>query len=995
MKYFAFTFFGSMLLLISFSLPAQNIFLIQGLVRDSANNDALIGATIIVKGNKKGTVTDSKGNFILPLAPGDYMLVFSYTGYESKEVPVSIKGSQNIAVVLKQELTAINEVQIVSQRKFFGNMEYGREIPAINSKTIELQSINNASDILHSSIAGVWATKTSGSPGDHEKIRIRGQNSFFSSAEPLYVVDGVPVPIVNMSSLGIADLNIHDIENVTILKDASSTALYGFQGGNGVVLIDTKTGGESEINFSTKFGAAWFNNFYDQMNTPDFLASLQLGNNTIHYSIYVFYPKITDNPSYDNWQKEIFSTAYSREYQLSASGTAGKTKYYISGNYTNQQGILPYSNYGRYTISTRFSRILWNKLTINAGYRGSAQENKNNQDTYMGNPLIFKGITTSPCLRSTPDSLIYDLKGMGDRNRIYHVGGGLLNASVLPQYIAQNNKNSLDINSHIINGSARIRVTDHISLNAMVSFMLRYSKYYYKSYSEIIGSNEDVILFNHQYNISYYNLFGKHKIDLAAAYRAYQDNLWWKVDTIKTWSGSHLYLRNSMAAFGPNGSVIRSLSSYVANASYNYNETYFISAVINFSTTKEGIHVNYHTFFPSLAASWDIARERPFRNSTWLNSFSLYANWGKSGNYPLNGLSNNLYRKMDYTSGSTAGTYPVVLQLANHHLKNECTEEVDFGLKSSFFEKRLSINAVYYEKSINNLILQRDIPEYYGGGMQYSNIGEIAVHGKELGIEANPLRTLHFSWSFKFNFSTSDQIVKKLVKGQPLKFVSYNDYNSEMIPEFIIKEGRRIGDIYGYKFLGRWTAADAKNINYVNSEGAKYLNADTTNRGLTDADMVPLGNSIPKYTWDFSNTFQYRDFSLTLLWYAVQGVKKFNITRAATIVTGSNREVNNYLRDSIRAIITGTFCQSSEFIEDASFIRLKTITIAYEPSKKFFNQLKFRFSLSFENMITFTKYKGYDPEAITFTDNNFSDNAIDKGTVPNPKAIYGGISVKF
>ena len=184
------------------------------------------------------------------------------------------------------------------------------------SKTIELQNVNNASDILHSSITGVWATSTSASPGDHEKIRIRGQNSFFSSAEPLYVVDGVPVPIVNMSSLGIADLNIHDIENVTVLKDASSTALYGFQGGNGVVLIDTKKGGENEIRFSTKGGIQWFNNFYDLMNTQDFLASLQLAKNNIQSYLYNYYPKITDNPSNDNWQKEIFRKGSSQEYQL-------------------------------------------------------------------------------------------------------------------------------------------------------------------------------------------------------------------------------------------------------------------------------------------------------------------------------------------------------------------------------------------------------------------------------------------------------------------------------------------------------------------------------------------------------------------------------------------------------------------------------------------------------------------------------------------------------
>jgi hypothetical protein len=216
-------------------------------------------------------------------------------------------------------------------------------------------------------------------------------------------------------------------------------------------------------------------------------------------------------------------------------------------------------------------------------------------------------------------------------------------------------------------------------------------------------------------------------------------------------------------------------------------------------------------------------------------------------------------------------------------------------------------------------------------------------------------------------------------------------------PEFIIKEGRPLGDIYGYKIISKWTDADtrAKDIHYVRYNEMKYLNADTIDKRLTAADIVVIGNSIPKYTWNFFTTFQYKNFSLDLTWYAVQGLKKYNATRAATIMTGTNREINNYLRDSINAMTSAMFYQSSAFIDDASFIRIKTIAITYEPSKEFFNHLKFRFSLSFENILTITKYKGYDPEATTFTDNNFSDNAIDRGTVPIPKAIYGGISIKF
>lgn len=973
-------------------LSAQITYSIKGMVRDESNGDTLIGVTVLLKGTKKGIVSDTKGNYNLNLLPGNDTLVFSYTGYETKEIPISLNGNLFINVNLKLALTSIEEVKITGQRRFFGNMEYGREIPSINAKVIEQQNANNASDILHASVAGVWATKTSGSPGDHEKIRIRGQSSFFSSAEPLYVVDGVPVPIVNMSSLGIADLNIHDIDNVTILKDASSTALYGFQGGNGVVLIDTKKGGENEISFSTRFGIQWFDNFYDLMDTKDFLASLQLAKNNIMSRLYNYYPKITDNPSDDNWQKEIFRTGYAKEYQLSAAGTVKKIKYYLSGNYTDQEGILPNANYRRYTFSSRFSRVFWKKLVIDAGYRGSLQENKDNQDIYLGNPLLLQGINKSPCLRNTPDSLIYDQYGQVIKRMYFNYGG--LNNPELPNSIIQNNNHSLRINSDVISGSARLQLTDHLSLNAMESLMLRYSNYDYNAYSVIVKSNEDVFLFNHQYNISYFNTFGKHKIDLVAAYRFYEDNLWWKVDTMQGQLNSYSYLRNSMAAYGPNGSVLRSIGSYVANASYNYRETYFISAVANLSNIQEGLHINYYSLFPSLALSWNLAKEWPFNKINWLNNFNIYANIGKSGNYPLNGLANDLYEKVQYTFGSATGSYPTVMQFANHNLKHENTDELDYGIKTSLFDKRILINAVYYIKQISNLIVQRQIPDFYGGGEQFVNIGEIGVNGMEFGIEANPIKTENFSWLFKFNFSTSKQIVKKVLDDKTMVFGNNGDV---LMPEFIIKEGQPLGDIYEFENLGKWTLADtrAKNINYVKSGGMKYLNADTSNTSLSESDKVVVGNSIPKCTWNFSNTFQYKNFSLDLLWYAVQGVKKYNATRAVTFMAGTNREINNYLRDSLQAIVTGNFYQSSVFIEDASFIRLKTITISFESPKKIFGRVKYRLSLSFENMITFTKYKGYDPEATTFTDNNFSDNAIDRGSVPNPKAVYCTIGLTF
>ena len=983
----------------------QSVFLkINGRVSDSLTGETLIGVNIYLEDTKYGTVSDLNGNFSLEAPGGNYSLVFSYIGYNQKEIPLNLNRDITLEISLGPAETEIEEVTVTAQRKFFGNMDYGREIPTINAGVIERQNTNNASDILHARLAGVWATKTSGAPGDHQKIRIRGQSSFFSSAEPLYVVDGVPVPIVNLSSLGIADLNIHDIENVTVLKDASASSLYGFQGGNGVVLIDTKKGGENRINFLTRVGYQWQPERYDLMNTKDFLTSLDSALSVAVSGIRSTYPVYSDTLCDKNLQDAIFSNGAVQEYQLSASGTQKMLKYYFSGNYTDQKGIIPGSQYNRYTFSSRLGRLFWKRLAIDIGYRGSWQTNINNQDEYKGNRLIFEGISKAPCLECTPDTLLYTENSEIKPRTIYPGYIRLSNTDPLSEII-DNNRHKLHINSHILNGLARLRINDHLYMDFMESFMNRHSLYNaaftYETYLEysiisnhvLLESREDVILFNHQMNISYNNTFGKHELGAVVAQRYYKDNLWWQVDSLEGTIPDHYSLKNSMAAFGPKGSVIRSMGSYIGHVTYSYGSRYFVSLVGNLSHIHEELYTDYYQLFPSVALSWDVAREPLLNRLSWLSMFKIYINHGISGNYPLNGLGNDLYENLPYT-WNTGTTYdPAVLQLANHNLKHESTTETDVGIQTSFLNRRLSLSGVYYSKRIDDMIILRDIPEYYGGGQQYLNIGQVAINGYELGIEIIPVQTTNFSWDINFNYSATQQKVNKLDEGDDLLFID----NDVLFPDFIISEGDALGNIYGYRYLGKMTAEDwrSSSNSFVNVQGEKFLNADSTDSELTGSDKVVLGNSVPDYTWNFYSSFQYRNFSIDFSWYAAWGIEKYNATRAATLLTGVNREINDYIADTLRSLRMEYFYESDMLIEDASFIRLKSLSFHYRFAQPVFNVINLQMSVSFENLLTITKYKGYDPEATTFTDNNFSDNAIDRGAYPAPKAIYLTLNLTF
>lgn len=990
----------------------NNVFTVSGFIA-TEQNEKLPGVNVYLKGTTIGTVTNEDGFYTLKVREGNNSIVFSFIGYQTQERTIythrvtqshPVSGDKTLNIVLEPNEEMLEEICITSQRKFFGNMDYGRELPSIDSKVIAKLNSSNASDIIHARVAGVWATKTSGAPGDQQKIRVRGQTSFFSSAEPLYVIDGVPVPIVNLASLGIADLNMNDIDNVTVLKDASSTALYGYQGGNGVILIDTKQSSDSKINFSYKTGIQWFNNYYDLMDNKEFLGSLQLAKQNINSNLYLYYPPYSDTLCDHNRQNEIFSKGIVNEYQLSGGGNAKELRYYWSGNYTGQTGILSGSAYQRATFTTRLSKTFGKKLALSASYRGSYQNNENNQNTYSGNRQIFEGINKSPCLECTPDSLIYRT----ERNNIsyykrIHYGYGPLNSSESLQSLIDNNNIGLIVKNHALSLFAKYSVTKELSVNVMESAMMRSSTFssnaqYYSDQSLtsqksliLFKSNEDVRLLNHQVNVSYNKMLGLNEISIVLANRYYTDNLWWTVDTLGRELPEHYTIRNSMAGYGMQGSVIRKMNTYLANFSYNYRNTYYLSAMANASWLKEGVFTNNFDLFPSVSVSWNMANE-PFMGGTkWLNELRLYSNFGVSGNYPLSGLANDIYTYGDYSEGGEGiGSYPYIEQFANHHLKHESTKEVDFGFKFSALNKRIRLNGVLYKKQIGNQIIQRNIPDYYGGGNIFFNLGEIAAKGYEMELEAIPVSTANFNWHLLVNFSSSKQKVTELADDEDILFYT----EDKLFPEFVVKENEPLGNIYGYKYLGTWKEEYRNDNSYAKVNNAAFYNSDTTDTRITENDKVVIGNSIPDFTWNLNSSFRYKNFTLDVSVYSVWGVDKYNATRAATMMTGLNRDVLALYNDSISILGKAEFYESDLFIDDASFIRLKSLTFGYEPPQKIMG-IKWAFSVSFENLLTITNYRGYDPEATIYTDNNFSDNAIDKGAYPSPKSVFFKINLRL
>jgi TonB-dependent starch-binding outer membrane protein SusC len=995
---------------------------IRGIVKDAVTKEGLPAATVFLKGTTIGSFTDNRGSFTMSVKPGTYQLVCRFIGYSEKQFNVNMYDNCQIDVLLEIKQNQINEVKVTGSFNDTEPIERGRPIEKIESRVIEKLNTNDVGDALHGRVNGVWTTKVSGAPGEHNKVRIRGISSIFGSTDPLYVVDGVFVPVVNFKSLGIADLNSHDVNSITVYKDASSTALYGYMGGNGVVIIETKKGGgKPSYNFSVKMGLQQFNKRYDLMNSEQFYATLDSSDKKLNttfykrnpqqhwYEKYPFYRDSVGNTlGYDDFQEELFKTGIISEYQLSGQGGIKGIDYYISGNYYNHNGVITNTNYNKYTLTVNLSKIILDRLSIRLLYKGSHQENKNNLDNYLGNSVILKGINYEPAFRTTPDSFLVKWQ------RLYYNDNNspsiklLSNNNITPNMLfgEQEKLKIENNNSFVLNGFYHFNK----ELSGRASLSLSFRNQFYSSYipskaqqnEMYMSSNENFVILQHQYDLNYEKVLKGHTINASLHYRNYNDNVYWKIDSLRNVDlegltlENEIYQRGSNAIFGKKGAVIRKINSAFLTASYNYQSKYFLSFIANFDHLKEGYYVNRSELFSSVALNWDLAKEKFFHFPSWVNSLNLYTNWGQSGNYPLNSLSNDLFdTDSKYTSADQLVRAVYISNLANHHITHEKVTEMNYGSRISLLNNRLMLSADYYRKQNSNLLVQRSIPLYYGGGTIFQNIGEMKNEGVEAGLEVIPFDRKNLYWSMKGGFSTNNQVITKLNDGQT---ISFNNIDV-LYPDFYASENETLGSITGYSYQGKWndlTEEQKTSKKYVQKLGMAYLKMDSTyTKILRENDKTTIGNSIPDYTFNFTNSLEIGNFSCEMLWYGVVGIDKYNATRASTFVAGTNKEVSSFVEQKLKGITDAVFYESSFFVEDASFIRLKSLSFTYKQPKKQSSKIGLSYTLSFENLVTLTTYSGYDPEATIYTDNNFTDNAMDRGSYPNPKGVYFSINLSF
>ena len=517
-------------------------------------------------------------------------------------------------------------------------------------------------------------------------------------------------------------------------------------------------------------------------------------------------------------------------------------------------------------------------------------------------------------------------------------------------------------------------------------------------------SDEKFVIFNQQYDLGYEKLINNHNISAFIRYRNYKDNVYWQVDSNLNVEldgmrpEDDIYLRGSQAIYGEKGSVIRVINSAIFNVNYSYRKKYSISLIADRDHLKEGYYVDRSDWFASLAVDWELSKEQWLPVPAWMDAFHIYANWGQAGNYPLNSLSNDLYStSSEYFAGDSIVKGVYIANLANHYLTREKVTEQNYGTELTLLKNRLVLSADYFTKYNSDLLIQRTIPLYYGGGVFYQNIGEMKNSGVELSLEIIPLDRPDFTWMIKAGYATNHQTITRLYEGESISF----NQTDILYPDFYARENEALGSITGYSYQGVWDdSIHSYQVNgfqkYKNHKGLAYLKVDTlARRKINETDKTVIGNSIPDFTCNWINMIRYKNFSCEMLWYAVVGADKYNATKAATYITGVNEAVREIVLDTMNYITDKVFYESSFFIEDASFIRLKNLSFTYNQPKKIASKIGVEYTLSFENLLTFTRYTGYDPEATIYTSNNFSDNAIDRGSYPNARGIYLSINLSF
>jgi TonB-dependent starch-binding outer membrane protein SusC len=951
-------------------LKAQDI-PISGKVTSAADQMPIPGVTIVVKGTSKGTVTDVNGVYTLN-APSSGVLVFSFVGMQKQEVPVN--GRRQINLEMVEENIDLGEVVVMgyntASRKLISG-SFGL-VDQEEIKTIPLRTIDG---VLQGKAAGMTINQNSGTPGGQNSIKIRGGSSINATNQPLIVIDGVPALSGSFGQIGysgqeigaLSDINPNDIDQVTILKDASATAIYGARASNGVILITTKKGNlqKTSINLNTSYG--W------QTLPKERLPELM---NAQQWNEY----KGTDVQGIDtDWMSEILQVAPTSNTELSVSSGNDKTRLFVSGSYYNQAGTVKGTDYDRYSGRLNVDHQLYKGLTIGGGISMSYSKN----DRVEGDQTLFGPL---PNALSIPAIYpVYNEDGTYNEQGPYANPVAISNETVNVAYTNRNNGNVF-LEYKFLNGftfttkwgadiyNLREHENDPITTRQGAKYNglgIEGTSYV----SNLVSSN--VLQYLKTIN-------EKHNIEALAGYsfEKYARRTTY-IEAIDFPNENLQYITSAGTIRAASaGALDRGLNSFFGQFKYNYKYKYIVTLTARADGSSKFGENNQYGYFPAASFGWRLNEEEFMKQFSWVNELKVRASFGLTGNDDIDDFASLGLYGGGFNYGGNSGIAPT--QLPNPDLKWETTVQTGFGLDFAIIDSRISLNADVYFNNTRDLLLERPLPPSTGYSIIYANIGNLENKGFELVLNTENIRGA-FTWNTSFNFAANRNKITKLYDGQPIPDLGRGS-------NWVI-EGEPIGIFMGYNCLG------------VDPTTGDLVYEDINNDGtITADDLTKTGDPNPDFTTGMTNTFSFKGFDLSIFLQAVYGNDVFNGTRIyLESGSGEDNQTTTMLRrwmkpgDITDVPRAGDGAISSRFIENGSFLRIKNISIGYSFPKTLLKKTGIksaRIYVSGQNLYTFTTYTGMDPEVNYFGNDNII-LGTDFFTYPQSRTIMVGLNVGF
>jgi len=969
--------------------------IIKGTVTSTTDGEPIPGVNVILKGTSNGVATDFDGNYTISASPND-VLVFSFLGFKTQEQAV---GDQTtIDVVLEEDAAKLDEVVVVGYGTAKRSDVTGA-LTSVSSRDFEKQPLNDVSQALQGRAAGVQVTQNSGAPDGGYKIRIRGANSITGGNEPLYVVDG--------QFADINTINVNDIQTMEVLKDASSTAIYGTRGANGVILITTKKGRSGKPKFSVDVftGISNVTQKLDLMSAAEFAEGVNYSDGTEVFTAQEIADLRTNGG--EDWQKRMFQTAYFNNVQLSASGGSDAMDYYISGNYYDAGGtVVDHQKFKRLNLRTNLNAKLSEKIKIGLNFN-VGQEKRTGDRANLGVGLAFD-----------PTTFAFDENGN------YNFNSVLATSEVNPLVAAENNVINNNRDRISINGNFNWDILDNLVFNT--SGGITKTEIHNNAYQPLISNprgraDVDNIYRTNLYNtnrLTYTPNIGEdHSLKIDAIHELVLDKSNSVFITAEDFFTDLVTFKDLDASTNKvirNRESNRDLESFLGRVNYSFLDKYLLTA----SFRADGSSVfqkDKWGYFPSGSLAWKVSEEDFIKDIETINNLKLRLSYGEVGNQGIDPFDTRSRAILGQTVNyAFTGIYALGVappnRFANPDLTWEKTKQINAGFDLGLFNSAVDLSFDYYKKNTTDLLLDIEFPPFYGATIQTVNAGEVENKGFEVTLDTRILQ--NDTWNIKSTLSVSSNKNKVLSLNGDVQAQAYGDVireNTFPVNPTIVEVGQPISAFRGYIFEGVWQLGEEAEAAVFNAEpgDAKYRDINGDNAITTD-DLTIVGDGNPDFVWGWNWDVSYKNWNLNFLMTGSQGNDIYNLQRARLMALGAQQfhAVHGDYRDrwsptnpsNIPAGRNGTEILSSQFIEDGSYITMKNIALSYNVDNDFLNKIgldAIRLYASVANLFIITDYSGFDPEATSSVSNADADVGIDYNAYPLNRSFTFGVNVKF